>query len=175
MKGSRSVPDVQLTPDWKCDLCWVMGGSVGGAGPCCWYTATDVALGGKDEADDEAVAAFTTPLVMISLILLTAPETDEGGRHILGVKNKSTSSPDWAEANELHWLSTSCRVCPWTCRYRGLSLKGGKKNKGLLIICRLCSRLYVMMQQKLTPGELSSSLLPSCNGLWSTQPHRSLY
>lgn len=30
-------------------------------------------LGEKDE-DDEAVAAFTTPLVIISLILLTAPE-----------------------------------------------------------------------------------------------------
>lgn len=44
---------------------------------CCWYTVTDV-LGGKDGADDEAVAAFTTPLVMISLILLTAPERDEG-------------------------------------------------------------------------------------------------
>lgn len=33
---------------------------------------TDAPLGEKDE-DDEAVAAFTTPLVMISLILLTAP------------------------------------------------------------------------------------------------------
>lgn len=63
----------QLTPDWKCDLCWVMGGSAGGAGLCCWYTVTDVAVGENDEAD-EAVAAFTTPLVMISLILLTAPE-----------------------------------------------------------------------------------------------------
>lgn len=54
-----------------------MGGSAGGAGLCCWYTVTDVALGEKDEADDEAVAAFTTPLVMISLILLTAPEKGE--------------------------------------------------------------------------------------------------
>lgn len=54
-----------------------MGGSAGGAGLCCWYTVTDV-LGEKDGADDEAVAAFTTPLVMISLILLTAPERDEG-------------------------------------------------------------------------------------------------
>lgn len=64
-----------------------MGGSVGGAGLCCWYTVTDVALGGKDEADDEAVAAFTTPLVMISLILLTAPERDEGRQ--LGMKTKA--------------------------------------------------------------------------------------
>lgn len=35
---------------------------------------TDAPLGEKDEDDDEAVAAFTTPLVMISLILFTAPE-----------------------------------------------------------------------------------------------------
>lgn len=55
-----------------------MGGSAEGAGLCCWYTVTDVALGEKDDADDEAVAAFTTPLVMISLILLTAPEKDDG-------------------------------------------------------------------------------------------------
>lgn len=34
---------------------------------------TDAPLGENDEEDDEAVAAFTTPLVMISLILLTAP------------------------------------------------------------------------------------------------------
>ncbi len=34
---------------------------------------TEAALGEKDVEDDEAVAAFTTPLVMISLILLTAP------------------------------------------------------------------------------------------------------
>lgn len=33
---------------------------------------TEAPLGEKDE-EDEAVAAFTTPLVMISLILLTAP------------------------------------------------------------------------------------------------------
>ena len=30
-------------------------------------------LGVKDEDDEEAVAALTTPLVIISLILLTAP------------------------------------------------------------------------------------------------------
>lgn len=34
---------------------------------------TDAPLGEKDEDDVEAVAAFTTPLVMISLILFTAP------------------------------------------------------------------------------------------------------
>lgn len=34
---------------------------------------TDAPQGEKGEDDDEAVAAFTTPLVMISLILLTAP------------------------------------------------------------------------------------------------------
>lgn len=47
---------------------------MGGAGLCCWYTVTEAAPGGKEEAEDEAVAAFTTPLVMISLILLTAPK-----------------------------------------------------------------------------------------------------
>lgn len=63
---------------------------MGGAGLCCWYTVTDVAPGGKEEADDEAVAAFTTPLVMISLILLTAPKTDEGTDLLstLGIKTE---------------------------------------------------------------------------------------
>lgn len=49
---------------------------MGGAGLCCWYTVTEAAPGEKEEAEDEAVAAFTTPLVMISLILLTAPKND---------------------------------------------------------------------------------------------------
>lgn len=101
---------------------------MGGAGLCCWYTVTDVGLGEKDEADDEAVAAFTTPLVMISLILLTAPEKDEvGGKNgcCSWSKNGRTTSHNLQE-NLLYLLSTSCRVCPWTCRYRGLSLKGKK-------------------------------------------------
>lgn len=66
-----------------------MGGSAGGAGLCCWYTVTDV-LGEKDGADDEAVAAFTTPLVMISLILLTAPERDEGKELFMHLELKKT-------------------------------------------------------------------------------------
>lgn len=61
---------------------------MGGAGLCCWYTVTDVALGEKDEADDEAVAAFTTPLVMISLILLTAPEKYEGKELLMHLEKK---------------------------------------------------------------------------------------
>lgn len=55
---------------------------------------TDVALGENDGADDEAVAAFTTPLVMISLILLTAPEKDKGKERLMHLEKKTS----WAKA-----------------------------------------------------------------------------
>lgn len=63
---------------------------------------TDV-LGEKDGADDEAVAAFTTPLVMISLILLTAPERDEGKElfmHLEFKKNKNKKKRHKAELSK---------------------------------------------------------------------------
>lgn len=60
---------------------------MGGAGLCCWYTVTEAAPGEKEEAEDEAVAAFTTPLVMISLILLTAPKK-ERVLSAFGIKTK---------------------------------------------------------------------------------------
>lgn len=32
----RTGKIIKLTPDWKCGLWWVMGGSEGGGGLCCW-------------------------------------------------------------------------------------------------------------------------------------------
>lgn len=64
------------TPDWKWGFWLVMTGSEGAGGFCWWYTVTGAPLEEKDE-DGEAVAAFTTPFVMTSLILLTAPSEGE--------------------------------------------------------------------------------------------------
>lgn len=46
---------------------------------------TVVPLGAKDEEADEAVAAFTTPLVMISFIRFTAPAERVLAYHIITV------------------------------------------------------------------------------------------
>lgn len=85
-----------LTPDWKCGLWWVTGGSEGAGRLFCWYTVTEAPVEEKDGEDDEAVAAFTTPFVMISLILLTAP--GKGRRETV---NRITS---YTKTNVYDWL-----------------------------------------------------------------------
>lgn len=85
-----------LTPDWKCGLWWVTGGSEGAGRLFCWYTVTEAPVEEKDGEDDEAVAAFTTPFVMISLILLTAP----------GKRRRETVSriTSYTKTNVYDWL-----------------------------------------------------------------------
>lgn len=117
-----------------------MGGSAGGAGLCCWYTVTDVALGEKDEADDEAVAAFTTPLVMISLILLTAPEKDEGKELLMHLDKAQLSEGKSAvlTVNKLPGLSLDMQI--------QRSVPGRKKERSVqsFIFCQLFNHLCFM-------------------------------
>lgn len=73
---------------------------------------TDAPPGEKDEDDVEAVAAFTTPLVMISLILFTAP----------GQRRKKHQSTSMISEDITSWLMEDKAVVLTVNKLSSLSL-----------------------------------------------------
>lgn len=121
-----------------------MGGSVGGAELCCWYTVTAAAPEEKEEAEDEAVAAFTTPLVMISLILLTAPKKKDSSQCVWNtdkrqqIKREGNSNT----VNKLSGLSLDVQI------QRSVSERKQQRDVQASIACHLFNHLCFLFLER---------------------------